>query len=561
MTRRSSRHSCLALRGLFCVTALTVSACTDPDPTAPAPPPAWEALIHARPHTLWLAQRDVDPAPVWARTATSGWIDVSDEVTWESDDPQVLSITGDGARAHSRGQTRLTARLRDLSASRWITVTDDALDALSMWPRALTLIPGSRHPLSLVATSSAGPLQARDVVTWSSSAPEVASVDPASAHVLAHAPGRATIYAQADGARARLEVNVEAAALERLDIEPVLTTLPPSSALSVRASALIKDAGAHDVTHSVRWSTSDARVARVVDAVLYTYEPGQVVLSASGVGGQRSVTVTVREQSIDALELAPDSITFAPGHTMALRAIATVAGGQLELTHSAQWRAQRPMETGHFWGAGELYSPSPTTSRVVASFGGAAAQVVALVEPPEALPEGVFKLDPSTLTLPAGASFPVEARRTDDASRLTAQATWWSEDPGVAFVGVGPLERGKLRAVSPGRTTIWARWGGATARMEVDVTDAALARIELTPLAARVPVGYRGQYSATGVFDDGSSLYITQEVTWDSSAPQTVHVHNTPGRQGRSVAQEPGTATITASWRGVRGSTVITVNP
>lgn len=561
MQRCASINPRLVRKGLPLLLALALftSSCDEPQQRPPTPPP-WEALTQTRPTTLWLAQNDYPLGSVWARTATSGWVEVSEDVLWESSEPDILRVENARAQTQGAGHARLTARIGDLQASRWVRVLDQAPTALAVWPSQLSLVSGSQHALSLVASSPAGPIQARALVTWSSSAPDVASVDPQGARVLAHAPGRATIYAQLSGVRARIEVTVEDAAAQRLDIEPVLTTIPISSALALHARALV-DGTTHDVTHTARWSTSDARVARVVGTTLYTYTPGDVVLSASGLGQERSVKLTVREEPIEALELTPASLTFTPGNTASIRAIARIDGGQLELTQSAQWEAQQPLESGHLWGAGELYAPTSGTSRVVASFGGKSAQVVALIEPPDALPDQTLKLDPSTLSLPLGTSFPVEARRADTAALLTAHATWWSEDPSVAFVGVDALNRGRVRAVGPGLTTIWARWGDALARMDVRVTRAALTRIELTPQAANVPIGYRGQYSATGIFDDGSSLYITQEVTWDSDSPQTVHVHNAPGRQGRSVAQSEGPTTVRASWRGVSGVTSVEVSP
>ena len=561
MTRRDFTQLCPVFRGLFVLfgSLLLVQACADSTPEPPPEAP-WEEIVLARPVSVWPVGRSDALTGVFGRRDASGWTSLDTQLEWESSAPQVLSVEGAQARALSPGQARLTARLGALSASGWVRVVDlpEASVSLAVWPVQVMLIPGSRRALWSVASAAGEHVDAREMVQWETSDAQVATVDPQTSHVLAHAPGRATLQAQVAGARAQVEVVVREGEVQQLDIEPVIDTLPPKSALALRASALLGGT-AYDVTHTTRWGADAPQVASVQGAMLHTSGPGEVALSATYGGSSQRSKIAVAQGAVEAVELIPEAVSWGPEQAIALRAVATLNGGQLDLTQSATWQADDPLSSGRFEWAGMIYGPQAATARVVASFGGKSAQVVALVEPPEPLEAQALELDPAALTLPAGTSFPVELRRVDPAKRLSAQAVWWSEDPKIAFVGMDPSNKGRVRAVSPGRTVVWAKWGQATVSMQVEVTDAALTRIELTPQAARVPIGYRGQYSATGVFDDGSSLYITQEVTWLSDAPRILHVHNTPSRQGQSVARSVGDATVRALWRGVEGATSVEV--
>ena len=79
--------------------------------------------------------------------------------------------------------------------------------------------------------------------------------------------------------------------------------------------------------------------------------------------------------------------------------------------------------------------------------------------------------------------------------------------------------------------------------------------ISVTPANPTLSVGNQQQFAATGTFKSGVQANITNFVTWSSSVPTEAQVISA----GLVQAIAEGTATITASYGSVNGSSVVTV--
>jgi hypothetical protein len=68
--------------------------------------------------------------------------------------------------------------------------------------------------------------------------------------------------------------------------------------------------------------------------------------------------------------------------------------------------------------------------------------------------------------------------------------------------------------------------------------------------------------TATGIFSDGTTQDLTQQVDWISSNTTVAHILSTSSHtNGRLIARKPGTTTITATLESLQGSTAVTVTP
>lgn len=86
-----------------------------------------------------------------------------------------------------------------------------------------------------------------------------------------------------------------------------------------------------------------------------------------------------------------------------------------------------------------------------------------------------------------------------------------------------------------------------------------LTSIRVTPANATVALGSNQQFTATGMYSDGSTKDLTTTVTWSSSATSIVAINNSPGRVGVANPRTTGTTTITATSGTTSGSTGLTV--
>jgi len=138
---------------------------------------------------------------------------------------------------------------------------------------------------------------------------------------------------------------------------------------------------------------------------------------------------------------------------------------------------------------------------------------------------------------------------------LTAMADWSTSDPNVATIGNGATDKGMAAGVQPGTAIVTARVSGLTAQANVVVVVPTLKEIVVSPQGARVAVGFSRDYTATGVYTDGSSVNLTSAVTWASSNLSRATIST----GGRLTGVATGDVTVSASLQGITGSTTATI--
>lgn len=86
-----------------------------------------------------------------------------------------------------------------------------------------------------------------------------------------------------------------------------------------------------------------------------------------------------------------------------------------------------------------------------------------------------------------------------------------------------------------------------------------LKSVEVTPANTQFAAGMALQMSATAIYSDGTFADVSTQVTWASSNAAVTSVSNTSSNQGLATAVAPGGATVSAAFKGVSGSTSVTV--
>jgi hypothetical protein len=134
---------------------------------------------------------------------------------------------------------------------------------------------------------------------------------------------------------------------------------------------------------------------------------------------------------------------------------------------------------------------------------------------------------------------------------LTASATWNSSDRYIAAVSA----TGAVSVNSAGTATISAKAGSVTG--STTLTVRALNSISITPSGATLAVsGGIQQFTAAGVFSDGTNEDLTSTATWASSNAAAATVNS----QGLvSAGGESGFSRIDATCFSVTGSTAVSV--
>ena len=189
-----------------------------------------------------------------------------------------------------------------------------------------------------------------------------------------------------------------------------------------------------------------------------------------------------------------------------------------------------------------------------------------------------------TSTVNAGSSVQLAAIGTfsdNSTAPLATQVTWKSSDSSVAFVdALGLLTALRVGAVTITATdggisgafginvtaaqvsstavsvTITAAYGGGTPKTAtLNVSNATIQSIAVTPSATTIALGTTQAFEAVGIFSDGSLQDITSVSQWTSSAPEVAIVD----QSGVATGVSRGRTNVTAAFKSVSNTAVLTV--
>jgi len=135
---------------------------------------------------------------------------------------------------------------------------------------------------------------------------------------------------------------------------------------------------------------------------------------------------------------------------------------------------------------------------------------------------------------------------------VTGQASWSSSNTAVASISGG----GRVKALTPGSTTITAKIGSISGSTTLNVSNATIVSVTVTPTGRTIAPGTKLTFTATGRFSDNTTQVVTRDSTWASDNPAVATV----GAAGTATAIGPGTANISATFAGVSGSSLLTVS-
>jgi hypothetical protein len=143
---------------------------------------------------------------------------------------------------------------------------------------------------------------------------------------------------------------------------------------------------------------------------------------------------------------------------------------------------------------------------------------------------------------------------------VTASATWSSSDGTVAIISSGGATAGRATLLGPGTSTITASYGGMSATTVLTAAQRTVEWVEVSPANPTAVLGFNQRFAATAVYDDGTVETVTADCTWTSSDSTVASVGPTGGSAGLATPIKAGSTTITATFEGVSGTTLLTVS-
>jgi uncharacterized protein YjdB len=446
------------------------------------------------------------------------------------------------------------------------------LTSLELTPATGNLVAGTTR--QFVATGIFSDATKQDMtawVTWSSSAPSVATVDNTSGAcglVAGVAAGSTTITGTLGDVSGSATVTVTSATLVSISVTPTAPSIALGTTRRFTATGIFSDQSSQNLTAAVAWSSSNTAIATVSNlagsnGLASSVAAGATTITATFGGTSGSTTLMVTPATLTSLQVAPSNPSIALGQTRQFEATGIFSDNtKQDLTAAVSWDSSdmSVATIDNAAGSNGLASGMKAGSATItATLGGFSKSSTLTVT---AATLDAIEVAPINASIPLGTSrqFAAIGTFTDNTIQdLTSAVTWSSDDTGVATISNATSSNGQATSVANGATTIRATLGSVQGRSSLTVTSATLVAIDVTPAIPSLPAGVKQQFVATGTFSDGTVKELTQEVTWNSSTAAVATISNAEGSEGLAWLLAAGEATITATSGNVSGSTLVKV--
>jgi trimeric autotransporter adhesin len=494
--------------------------------------------------------------------------DLSATAAWASSDTGVASMNGRVATAVTEGDTVISATQDGIAGQTDLQVTAAVLASIAIAPATASIAKGRTQQLVATGTLTDGTTQdLTQTATWSSSDTALVSVsNAAGSQGLASAlnVGTATITAVQSGVTGTATLEVTAAELVSITVEPDVTSLPEGRTRQLVAFGTFSDNTTDDITDDADWSSSDAAIATVsTDAaprgLVTGVSAGTATITAAMNGLTDSTSLTVTDAILVTLAVTPATAAVPEGLTQQYTATGTFSDASTEdLTDQVTWASSdaEVAEISNAAGSRGLATARDLgTATITAALSGVTG--TAELEATAAVYTSI-SLSPAVGELPVGRTLQFNATghlSNGDADVITEQATWTSSNLTFATVSNLAGTRGLVSGLAVGAVTITASFSGFTASAGLEVVDPVIESIALD-VVGDLMQGTSKQLVAMGTFSDGSVSNVTALLSWTSSDPAALTVDDAANK-GRATALTTAGATVTAALDDVSATVTI----
>ena len=363
--------------------------------------------------------------------------------------------------------------------------------------------------------------------------------------------GSGSIPAKDDGG-----VTPAARTLQQLVISPFIDSVAKGGEIYFTSTGIYDDQTSADLTAASTWAVDDLALASVDAAGKLTpLQAGVVKVTADVDGIHAEQTLTINEASLEAIQVIPEKLSIANGLQQSYQAIGRFSDGSYQdLSQQVTWGSSAPQVAA--FGDATITALSTGTSVLTASLSGIAGQSVLTVNN-AVLQRIELALDDSAVSVGHSTGYSVIGFYSDQSKHdLTQSALIQVIDNTVAELD---SQGSSIQALSVGSTAVRAKVSAFSVEVVLQVTDAVLEKIEISPAKLSLPTGAQFAVKVTGIYSNGTSQDLTQQATWASSATKYAKVDNRTNHRGEVSALIKGSATISAYLGGLEASAAVSV--
>lgn len=354
--------------------------------------------------------------------------------------------------------------------------------------------------------------------------------------------------------------------LASISVTPASTSVSVSAQVSFKAMGIYSDGSSKDLTTSAQWASSNSGTASMTPAGIATgMAAGTATISAQSGGMTGSATLTVSAsggsgsggggggdagKNLTSIAVTPLNPSVPVNTVQQLTATGSYSdGSSADLTSLVTWTSSA-VSNANVNATGAVTGVAAGSASITAALNGISGSTTVTVTAPSIT---AISVSPDGLTLPIDITqqFVTTATYSDGSSQdLASGVNWSSSSTSVATID----DTGLASLLAAGTVTITAKVGSLSDTATLTVIGAHLTSIAITPETPTMAAGTQQQFTATGIFDDGSTQLLPS-VQWSSTSPNILTVSAT----GLGVAVAGGNSTLSATSGSITGTTSVTV--
>ena len=486
---------------------------------------------------------------------------ITSGATWSSSDPTLASVdpaTGNvtGVANSNNNPVTITATYGGQTTTAQVFVSAAVPESLQLTPATASIASGTTLQYSVNEIYSDGSIQPVTAgLSWVSSSASVASIS-STGLATGLAPGQATITVAYGSLSTTAALTVTPATLTAIVVTPATTVVGVNGDVQFTATGVFTDNSTQDLTSQATWSSSQAAYALINSSGVATgLAAGATTITASFDGVSGTATLTVSSATLVSITVNPPNPVVPPHSRIQMTAIGVFSDGSQIVLTGVSWRtssAKYAMVNGS--GVVRTKKAASKPVPITATLNGITGSTNLTIS---TMTIQSLQITTATQTMAAGTTQPFHLIGTfsDGVTTvdLTPSAQWQTSNYQDAVINRSGVVTGR----AAGSVTITGSYKGVTpATTTLTVTNATIQSITVNPATPTIALGSMQPFTAAGLFTDGSTQDITTIVQWTSSTPAVAVVN----AAGLASSASSGQTTVTATYQGVSGNTLLTVN-
>ncbi len=477
---------------------------------------------------------------------------------WAEQDNVDITVTDAGIKltAVKPGKVELIGSYAGLSIGIKVNVLENNVTALRFGITNLALAINESQKVSVLAIyRNGGEKDVTAQVEFTSMDPSVASVsnrDGDKGRISGLMPGTAVIMAKYADQKSELNLIVTGSVLDAISIAPLEGPLEVGKEIELKVMGRFSQGEERDVSQEIQWSSSDEKIASIVEGRLTGVSAGQVTIGAKHPLLDKTVILAVDVVSIpvairviDKIKLMPATLVMKVDETQALQVQIEWSDGAVttEITEQVSCISADPLVVEVNESCIATAKKAGETQITVTAANDPIIETTSIkVQSSDVVT--ALRFGQSRLELPAGESQQVAVFATYDNNEekdVTALAEFSSSNPLVATVSNRDENKGQITAIKKDNIVITAKYADQLSELNVVVTLAVLKSISLTPYEGSLKVNKVVDLTVIGRFGNGEERDVSQEIQWSSSDEKIASIV-----EGRLTGVSAGQVTIGA---------------